>query len=81
MSKMTRAAMIRTLGLLAVPLLAMAGAGWAAGQEIDVSRLGPQVGDRLTTFRMADQNGVEHTLESIMGPNGAVVLLFRSADW
>jgi peroxiredoxin len=32
-------------------------------------------------FRLADQNGTEHTLHSILGPKGALLVFFRSADW
>jgi hypothetical protein len=48
---------------------------------IDVHSLGPQVGERVPEFRLPDQNGRIQTLESIMGPNGAMLLFHRSADW
>lgn len=48
---------------------------------IDVASLGPQVGDEVPGFRLPDQNGDMHTLESILGPNGAMILFHRSADW
>jgi hypothetical protein len=60
----------------------------AAGQtaqparaKIDVSRLGPQVGQRVPDFSLRDQAGRTRTLESIMGPRGAMLVFFRSADW
>ncbi len=49
--------------------------------RIDVSKLGPQVGERVPDFSLPDQNGQLHTLNSIMGPNGALLLFHRSADW
>ena len=49
--------------------------------RIDVSQLGPQVGERVPDFSLPDQNGQLHTLASIMGPNGAMLLFHRSADW
>jgi hypothetical protein len=49
--------------------------------KIDVSKLGPQVGDRVPDFNLADQNGKTQTLESIMGPKGAMLVFIRSADW
>ncbi len=49
--------------------------------KIDVSELGPQVGDRVPDFSLPDQNGQLWTLNSIMGPNGAMLLFHRSADW
>jgi len=48
---------------------------------IDVSALGPQVGDRVPDFSLPDQNGQLQTLESVRGPNGSLILFFRSADW
>ena len=48
---------------------------------IDVSALGPQVGDRVPDFRLPDQTGTMQTLESIMGEKGAMLVFHRSADW
>ena len=49
--------------------------------RIDVSKLGPQVGERVPSFRLTDQNGKTQTLQSIMGPKGAMLVFIRSADW
>ena len=49
--------------------------------RIDVSQLGPQVGERVPDFSLPDQNGQFHTLASIMGPKGAMLLFHRSANW
>jgi hypothetical protein len=48
---------------------------------IDVSKLGPQVGERVPDFNLKDQNGKSWTLPSVMGPKGAMLVFFRSADW
>ena len=48
---------------------------------IDVSKLGPQVGERVPDFTLRDQNGKTWTLQSIMGPNGGMLVFYRSADW
>ncbi len=48
---------------------------------IDVSALGPQIGERVPDFSLPDQHGRIQTLESIMGENGAMILFHRSADW
>ncbi len=53
----------------------------AARQKIDVSRLGPQVGQRVPDFSLNDQNGRAQNLQSIMGSRGAMLVFFRSADW
>jgi len=50
-------------------------------QKIDVSKLGPQVGDRVPDFSLKDQSGKDWTLQSIMGPKGAMLVFIRSADW
>jgi hypothetical protein len=42
---------------------------------------GPSVGERVPDFRLRDQNGNEKTLRSIMGPKGALLVFYRSADW
>ncbi len=72
-------------GALAVGLIVVGlGAGSSAMQSripIDVPSLGPQVGERVPDFSLPDQHGRERTLESILGPNGAILLFHRSADW
>ena len=49
--------------------------------RIDVSKLGPQVGERVPDFSLKDQNGKIWTLQSIMGAKGAMLVFVRSADW
>jgi hypothetical protein len=48
---------------------------------INVASLGPQVGEQVPGFSLPDQNGEVRTLESILGPRGAMLLFHRSADW
>jgi peroxiredoxin len=50
-------------------------------QKIDVSKLGPQVGERIPDFSIKDQNGKTRTLQSVAGPKGAMLVFIRSADW
>ena len=52
-----------------------------ARETIDVSKLGPQVGEQVPDFSLIDQAGRTRNLQSIVGPNGAMVVFFRSADW
>jgi hypothetical protein len=56
-------------------------AAQSPGQRIDVSKLGPQIGERVPDFSLKDQNGKLRTLESVMGPKGAMIVFIRSADW
>jgi cytochrome oxidase Cu insertion factor (SCO1/SenC/PrrC family) len=50
-------------------------------QQIDVTRLGPQVGQRVPDFSLTDQQGRTQTLKTTMGSSGAMLVFFRSADW
>lgn len=47
----------------------------------DVDRFGPQVGETVPSFSLADQNGEMRDLRSLMGPNGLMLVFSRSADW
>jgi hypothetical protein len=49
--------------------------------RIDLSKLGPQVGQRVPDFALKDQTGKLWTRQSIMGPKGALLVFVRSADW
>jgi hypothetical protein len=42
---------------------------------------GPGVGDRVPDFAGSDQAGRTQTLQSILGPKGAILVFHRSADW
>lgn len=48
---------------------------------IDLSKVGPQIGQRVPDFSLSDQTGKAWTLQSIMGPKGAMLVFYRSADW
>ena len=50
----------------------------AQGQII---KTGPEVGQQIPAFSAPDQEGRNQTLKSIMGPKGAMLVFFRSADW
>ena len=53
----------------------------AERQRIIVAELGPQVGENVPDFKLSDQFGEIQTLDSVMGPNGLMLLFHRSADW
>ena len=42
---------------------------------------GPEIGERIPDFSAYDQNGNVVGLGDVMGPNGAMVVFHRSADW
>lgn len=58
-----------------VPFLAI------ASQQPDVARLGPAVGASAPGFELQDQDGRARTLDSVAGPQGTMLVFFRSADW
>ena len=79
---MTPATLLVVLTLVAALTVPAAGQSPApSSTRIDVSTLGPQVGERVPDFSLPDQNGKTQTLRSIMGPKGTVLVFVRSADW
>jgi hypothetical protein len=47
----------------------------------DGYRTGPEVGEEVPDFHLADQNGKDRSLNELMGPNGLLLVFSRSADW
>ena len=47
----------------------------------DATQIGPAVGATAKEFSLVDEFGKHGTLESLMGPEGLVLVFFRSADW
>jgi hypothetical protein len=43
--------------------------------------IGLSVGQKAPDFSAPDQFGNQQTLDTLKGPNGTVLLFFRSADW
>jgi hypothetical protein len=67
-------------------LLAVVGAGAMVSaaqqtQTVDVTTLGPQVGQKAMTFQLPDQQGRMQSLASVAGPKGTMLVFFRSSDW
>jgi hypothetical protein len=52
-----------------------------ASSIILASDYGPPVGAPMPPLEALDQNGKLQTLNDILGPNGAALVFFRSADW
>ena len=48
------------------------------GQNI---KTGPDAGSPVPDFSALDQAGRTQTMKSIMGPKGAMLVFYRSADW
>ena len=68
-------------GVLAALVLGFSSQAMQSRTQIDVGSLGPQVGEQVPDFTLPDQNGRVWTRDSILGPNGALVLFHRSASW
>ena len=47
----------------------------------DATDIGPRVGAVADEFSLPDQTGKQQSLRSLMGPQGLVLVFFRSADW
>jgi hypothetical protein len=52
-----------------------------AKTAMDLAKLGPQIGEPVPDFRLTDQTGVSRDVKSVLGPNGAMLVFFRSAEW
>src|ERR1700730_3707838 len=61
--------------------------GTLQGNTIQVAKIGKltsiglEVGQKAPSFKLLDQFGREHSLDSMRGSKGTVLLFFRSADW
>jgi hypothetical protein len=69
------------VGVLTAMVLGVTSNAMQPRTAITVSELGPQVGDLVPDFSLPDQTGRVRTRDSILGPNGAILLFHRSADW
>jgi len=43
--------------------------------------VGPAIGEAIPRFEARDQSGRLRTFEDLKGPNGLMLVFFRSADW
>jgi peroxiredoxin len=68
------------LGILVAALATISPAAQQV-RKVDVSKLGPRVGTTVPDFSLPDQHGKTRTLQSVMGPKGAMIVFYRSADW
>jgi hypothetical protein len=76
---------IRVLVFLALlfTLVSSTDADSAAVRKLlsDSSAIGLAAGASAPEFTLKDQNGQERDRSSLSGPNGLVLVFFRSADW
>ena len=72
----------RILTLICVLALGAASAATPQAPPLpDVDGVGPQVGDVVPSFSLPDQTGAARDIDSLMGPNGLMLVFSRSADW
>jgi cytochrome oxidase Cu insertion factor (SCO1/SenC/PrrC family) len=67
--------------LLLASLTLLAAQATAPSPQPDPMTLGPAVGQTLPAFEVKDSKGVPRTFASLSGPEGLVLVFFRSADW
>lgn len=53
----------------------------AAAAQSSSPSIGLEIGQHAPAFEATDQSGRTQTNETLKGPNGTVLLFFRSADW
>lgn len=70
-----------TLALFGALTISAAAQAPPAKTAADLAKLGPQTGQRVPDFTLPDQQGWPRALKSILGPKGAMLVFFRSADW
>ena len=78
---MTKRIGIGVITALALLTMARLHARQPGGPALEVEKLGPQVGAVVPDFTLPDQHGAPRSLKSLMGPKGAILVFFRSADW
>ena len=79
------AVVVLAMCLIFAPLL-WGQSGQGGGQrepraEAECIPTGPAIGEKVPFFRAPDQHGEMQDFNSILGPKGAMIVIFRSADW
>jgi hypothetical protein len=72
---------LRVAQFAAGALAFIAAATLAASVQVKLESIGPRVGTAVPEFEGADQFGRNQTLKSVLGPEGAMIVFYRSADW
>lgn len=80
-SLLSRAWVIVGLSMVTASLLSAGRQQPPASSVVDVETLGPKVGATVPDFTLHDQTDQARALSSLLGPKGAILVFFRSADW
>ncbi|MGD0438368.1 MAG: hypothetical protein ABSB86_18070 [Bryobacteraceae bacterium] len=59
----------------------IAALGFMAASILVAREYGPAQGSKMPDFELQDQDGKARSLRSLLGPKGALILFYRSADW
>jgi len=71
----------RVLLFLVAPILCQTAAGKEPANNVIARPVGLEVGQQAPKFALPDQFGQQQSNDTLKGPNGTVILFFRSADW
>ena len=74
-TRLQRLVLAVALSLLVCPSLV----GQAVAKQLPGAQL--KIGNRIPVLSGVDQFGKQQNFDSLKGPNGLVLLFFRSADW
>ena len=67
--------------LFSVGLVAVASGQLDHATSDSTPTIGLEIGQQAPAFALLDQFGHEQSNQTLKGPNGTVILFFRSADW
>lgn len=77
---MGRKVLAWTLALLVIPALSLS-IEPTTSKGYGEFRTGPDVGESIPKFELSDQHGNPRNIDSLAGPNGLLLLFYRTADW
>lgn len=72
------------IGWIALFCLAVAALAQNSGRPPRIPEnltTGPEIGERIPHIEAVDQHGQRREFDDIAGPQGAMILFYRSADW
>jgi hypothetical protein len=72
--------MVRQMSRWILSVILLSSLGRVAAAQ-DVDALGPAVGAPVPAFSAVDQFDRTQTLQSVAGPEGTMIVFYRSADW
>ena len=69
------------MGLLSNRLIVILLASLLLSSAQVAVKTGPEVGAKIPSFELPDQQGTLRNFENLRGPKGLVLAFLRSADW